>query len=336
MFRCGGSVFPESVCMEFTELKCPVCGLQFTENDDVVVCPDCGTAHHRACWQTLGHCACADSHGAEIPSQTVPHDDAPAEPETPVDAPVGDEAERPDPSLFADLSGKSLEDVVLNGVSGKMYYDAIGKNQEYYMPRFVLLSRVGSARIWNFFAFLCPGAWALYRKLYKWAAAFFAALFAMLFLLAVPVITDAGVQTAVHDLTAPYRNAATVEEQQQYAADFTAAYQYDSRSYAQLTAEQHEIYENMQALSKATAAVQNKTAYIIFYYAAYAVMFVVHVLFALRATRFYYSHLGKRLTVLRDVTPPELLTPAYVRRKNGVLPLWLAVLAGLLEFGLFL
>ena len=68
--------------MEFTELKCPVCGLQFTENDDVVVCPDCGTAHHRACWQTLGHCACADSHGAEIPSQTVPHDDAPAEPET--------------------------------------------------------------------------------------------------------------------------------------------------------------------------------------------------------------------------------------------------------------
>lgn len=317
--------------MEFTELKCPVCGLQFTESDDVVVCPDCGAAHHRACWQSVGHCACADSHGAALPPLTVP-----AEPAAPADEPAPDGPEQVDPSQFADLSGKSLTDVVLNGISGQMYYDAIGKNQEYYMPRFVLLSRVDSARIWNFFAFLCPGAWALYRKLYKWAAAFFAALFAMLFLLAVPVITNAGVQQAVHDLTAPYQNAASLEEREQYAADFTAAYQYDSRSYAQLTAEQHEIYEHMQALSEATAAVQNKTAYIIFYYVTYALMFVVHVLFALRATRFYYRHLGKRLNVLRDVTPPELLTPAYVRRKNGVLPLWLAVLAGLLEFGLFL
>lgn len=36
--------------------KCFVCGLVFTDNDDVVVCPDCGTPYHRACWQKNGAC----------------------------------------------------------------------------------------------------------------------------------------------------------------------------------------------------------------------------------------------------------------------------------------
>ena len=36
--------------------KCFVCGQVFTDNDDVVVCPDCGTPYHRACWQKNGAC----------------------------------------------------------------------------------------------------------------------------------------------------------------------------------------------------------------------------------------------------------------------------------------
>lgn len=36
--------------MNFTKEICPVCNRQFTENDDVVVCPICGTPHHRACY----------------------------------------------------------------------------------------------------------------------------------------------------------------------------------------------------------------------------------------------------------------------------------------------
>ena len=35
---------------------CVVCGEAFKEEDDIVVCPDCGTPHHRACYEKLGHC----------------------------------------------------------------------------------------------------------------------------------------------------------------------------------------------------------------------------------------------------------------------------------------
>ena len=36
--------------------KCIVCGQVFTDADDVVVCPECGTPYHRACWQKNGAC----------------------------------------------------------------------------------------------------------------------------------------------------------------------------------------------------------------------------------------------------------------------------------------
>ncbi len=36
--------------------SCPVCGQRFVETDDIVVCPQCGLPHHRACWSAEGHC----------------------------------------------------------------------------------------------------------------------------------------------------------------------------------------------------------------------------------------------------------------------------------------
>lgn len=42
---------------------CPVCHIPFAEGDDVVVCPDCGTPYHRACWAKAGGCVNAAQHG---------------------------------------------------------------------------------------------------------------------------------------------------------------------------------------------------------------------------------------------------------------------------------
>ena len=42
--------------------KCPVCDKPFTQEDDIVICPHCGTPHHRACYHSLGHCFNADKH----------------------------------------------------------------------------------------------------------------------------------------------------------------------------------------------------------------------------------------------------------------------------------
>lgn len=37
-------------------VQCPYCGLEFTENDDIAVCPECGTPHHRHCFHENGQC----------------------------------------------------------------------------------------------------------------------------------------------------------------------------------------------------------------------------------------------------------------------------------------
>lgn len=52
--------------------RCPVCNTLFSEEDDIVSCPDCGAPHHRACWLSEGHCHFAADHGTENQWKRVP------------------------------------------------------------------------------------------------------------------------------------------------------------------------------------------------------------------------------------------------------------------------
>ena len=40
----------------YSQEKCPVCENEFTNDDDIVVCPLCGTPHHRECYKKNGEC----------------------------------------------------------------------------------------------------------------------------------------------------------------------------------------------------------------------------------------------------------------------------------------
>ena len=48
--------------MDFLGKKCPVCDKYFHVGDDIVVCPDCGTPHHRECYEKEDRCFNADRH----------------------------------------------------------------------------------------------------------------------------------------------------------------------------------------------------------------------------------------------------------------------------------
>ncbi len=52
--------------MRYENEKCPVCGEIFTENDEVVVCPECATPHHRSCFAENGKCANEHLHGDDF------------------------------------------------------------------------------------------------------------------------------------------------------------------------------------------------------------------------------------------------------------------------------
>lgn len=57
--------------MKYTGIICDGCGREFTENDDVVVCPVCGTPQHRECWNRENNCVNASRHAEDF-SWTVP------------------------------------------------------------------------------------------------------------------------------------------------------------------------------------------------------------------------------------------------------------------------
>lgn len=46
----------------FVGESCPVCGGEFAEKDDIVVCPFCGAPHHRACYAAENKCSFSELH----------------------------------------------------------------------------------------------------------------------------------------------------------------------------------------------------------------------------------------------------------------------------------
>ena len=42
--------------MKYKGEKCFYCNEDFNDNDDVVVCPECGTPYHRDCYKQAGSC----------------------------------------------------------------------------------------------------------------------------------------------------------------------------------------------------------------------------------------------------------------------------------------
>lgn len=52
--------------MDFKDIKCPVCDTTFKDGDDIVVCPECGTPHHRECYESLNHCVFENKHSEDF------------------------------------------------------------------------------------------------------------------------------------------------------------------------------------------------------------------------------------------------------------------------------
>ncbi len=48
--------------MDYTGNLCPGCGAAFIEDDDIVVCPECGTPQHRECYEKYDRCVNSDKH----------------------------------------------------------------------------------------------------------------------------------------------------------------------------------------------------------------------------------------------------------------------------------
>ena len=63
--------------MKYTGNICNGCGQPFTDSDDVVVCPECGTPQHRECYEKENKCVCDHLHGEDYAWQGMVKKEAP-------------------------------------------------------------------------------------------------------------------------------------------------------------------------------------------------------------------------------------------------------------------
>ena len=188
--------------MTYENVVCPVCSKKFTKDDDVVVCPECGTPMHRECYKSLGHCVNEEKH-AEGFAWEAPYD-AQAEQKRREEAERaaaaaaagaasgngqnGPEDDNPFGSYGQYAAGQEGKfgpnmrvispNEKIGNYTAAEYSTVIGKNAHKYIPKFFVMQKTGRKMSWNFAAFFFPYFWFSYRKMYK--EAFLAFLLSMI------------------------------------------------------------------------------------------------------------------------------------------------------------
>ncbi|MBR5991453.1 MAG: DUF2628 domain-containing protein [Clostridia bacterium] len=184
--------------MKYDGVQCPVCLKTFDASSDVVVCPECGTPHHRECYEKNGECINAAKHGTDFAWVS------PIAPEVPEEKPEPQNAPVPVPSFIT--KGEAPK----NGVIGEMRSDGTGnqfpeyreirgnekigdytvddyakvidKNVPRFMPKFMAMDRRKRKVSWNWAALIFGPLYLAYRKMYK------PAILSMLVILFIPMI----------------------------------------------------------------------------------------------------------------------------------------------------
>ena len=218
--------------MRYVGENCPYCGVTFDQGDDIVVCPECATPHHRVCWFAHGDCANAERHGTDFvwkKAVEAPPEEEPAQPHIsqrdaanlniicpdcgtvspkgtircpecgamliPFANPMGDPPLaqfKPGFNSTEDIRGIKSGDIAL-------YCRSAGAS---YIKKF---RRKVS---WNWAAFLCAPFWFFYRKLHK-AGAIFLTIHIALHLILIPAVTNfynssAPIMAEIAEIMAPY------------------------------------------------------------------------------------------------------------------------------------
>lgn len=303
--------------MDFKKYICPVCTKQFNENDDVVVCPECGTPHHRECYNNLGKCFNEATHGTnESVEFTFKNTALPEENLNNTTDEIPDEIkenesfkkiveEIPD---FIKLS--PAQNALIEGKHAYLYELAIGKNKEYYIPRFMLMNNLKKGISWNFFAFLTPLAWTLYRKMYKFSALVLA-MYVLIFGLTGFYIAS---NEEFIDL-----NIACAQEDPNYMSNILI---YDSGSGdVTLTVKQQELMKVMN----------NMTVPLYVSIISSVLPFVLRIYLGLFANKKYMQKIKKNIEKAEKKGLQGDNLKKYLYKKYGTLPLILAGIIGFFE-----
>lgn len=182
--------------------NCPACNQPLAEQDDIVICPDCGAPYHRSCYQKAGHCLFYEQHGPGFeyknPNQSESESAAPPPPPPPgssgQDAVLCRACGTPNNAnnIFCQRCGSPLHNVNAAGVNGPGFGFStyapqmdmtgeidgiskadwakyIGRNSQQYIMRMEQQDQRKSKIGIVFSAFFLSPFYFAYRKMWGWA-----------------------------------------------------------------------------------------------------------------------------------------------------------------------
>lgn len=196
--------------MDYIGNKCPVCQKYFHADDDIVVCPECGTPHHRECYEQTGHCINESLHeqgydyqqehaeqkekvkvcpscgkendneaffckhcGSPLSSDSTQKDGTPNAQRDPSGSFGADQAgSTPFGMPFLDpLGGVPGDSDFGDGVTAGEAAKYVKQNTPYFIRVFSNIKNFNKSKF-NFAAAIFTGGYLLYRKMYKIGAIF--------------------------------------------------------------------------------------------------------------------------------------------------------------------
>lgn len=173
--------------------KCVVCKSELSEKDDIVYCPVCSAPHHRECYKSVGHCGLEHLHGTdkEFSREETPVLKENLEEKTensnqkekanpfPKRLCPSCKKEIPFDTRFCPFCGLPVTETVIfetpnfdknaeieKGVKAIDAAKVVFVNPFRYIAKFLKLNEKHKIS-WNWAAFLVPGGWFAWRKMYK-------------------------------------------------------------------------------------------------------------------------------------------------------------------------
>ncbi len=185
----------------YTGVKCPVCNEFFNPQEDIVVCPLCGTPHHRECYKKNGECANAEKHNEGYRWESV-------------EPPKEEKAEQIPPFFTDESNAHNSRDAastvfwanqqnpfsaypkeLCEGVETEEAAEFLGMNAFKYLQNFFY--EKSGKKTFNWSAFLFMPYWFFYRKMAKIGVIFMAIILGVSVLVSIP----ASSQSFAMDLT---------------------------------------------------------------------------------------------------------------------------------------
>ena len=251
--------------------KCPVCENEFLPTDDIVVCPLCGTPHHRDCYKKNGECGNYDKHSegycwAPEETKAVQAEQAENEPQSEPQQPPINAFFSADPlSQFP----KETED----GVSTEDAAEFVQIHAIKYLRNFFYAKSNKKTFSWATF-FFAP-YWFFYRKMYKLGAIFMA----LTLLLTVGFNILPPVQTLYNDMT---------EWTEKYSVG--NADEFTEEEFAQAYAEQQEFITS------------NPTGVVLMLTQG-ALSLALQIFVGFKANKWYYNHTVANIKKIKEEEP---------------------------------